>query len=68
MRLTVQGRYTDFGQLSLALNVRFGPEADIRKMDRTKRKTASWRFLQNQFLIRRRWRVGDSHTTAVAFL
>ena len=31
-------------------------------MDRTKRKTASWRFLQNQisFLIRRRLRVGAS--------
>jgi hypothetical protein len=24
MRLTVQGRYTDFGLVSLALNVRFG--------------------------------------------
>ena len=35
-----------------------------------KKKTASWRFLQNQisFLIRRRLRVGNSHTTAVAFL
>ena len=29
MRLTVQGHYTDFGFMSLGLNVRFGSEADI---------------------------------------
>jgi len=29
MRLTVQGHYTDFGFMSLGLNVRFGSQADI---------------------------------------
>ena len=29
MRLTVYGRYTDFGLMSLGLNVRFGSKADI---------------------------------------
>jgi hypothetical protein len=28
--LTVQGRYTDFGLMSLGLNVRFGSLADVR--------------------------------------
>ena len=30
MRLTVHGRYTDFGLVSVGLNVRFGSLADIR--------------------------------------
>jgi class 3 adenylate cyclase len=33
-RLTVDGRYTDFGWMSLGLNVRFGSEADIERNPR----------------------------------
>jgi hypothetical protein len=39
MRLTVYGRYIDFGLMSLRWNVRFGSEADIQLGNRHVRFT-----------------------------